>query len=144
MSSNNNQLPLTVQDDIEAKERYSSKQRASNYCNSRRIRLWTLLFCAFLSTFALLKYSGIDYNKYSQRAKKILKSYNLKPFKVVEVDLREDDDEVKMALKEISNRDTFPNIFINGQTIGGCDDLEKLHEAGELKALLFNSHLLFN
>lgn len=65
MSSNNNQLPLTVQDDIEAKERYSSKQRASNYCNSRRIRLWTLLFCAFLSTFALLKYSGIDYNKYS-------------------------------------------------------------------------------
>ncbi|CAO3689685.1 unnamed protein product [Rhizopus stolonifer] len=167
-----NTLPLTVQDDIEAKERYSNKQRT--YCSSRRLRLWTLLICVFLSTAALIKYSGIDYKAYSpvmvtedqellndieqhplivysktycpysQRAKKILKTYQLKPFKIVEVDLRDDDYQVKMALKEISDRETFPNIFIQGKTIGGCDDLERLHETGELKNVFMENHLLEN
>lgn len=58
-----NTLPLTVQDDIEAKERYSNKQRT--YCSSRRLRIWTILICVFLSTVALIKYNGIDYKAYS-------------------------------------------------------------------------------
>lgn len=41
-----------------------------------------------------------------------------------------------MVLKEISARDTFPNIFLHGKTLGGSDDLELLHESGKLKKLL--------
>ena len=33
-------------------------------------------------------------------------------------------------------RNTFPQIFINGQHIGGCDDLHALDAAGELDPLL--------
>jgi glutaredoxin len=79
---------------------------------------------------------------------------------VVEVDLRgksrnylkwslfsypnyiDDDYQVKMALKEISGRETFPNIFLNGQTLGGSDDLEELHKTGQLTALLDENQLL--
>ncbi|KAI8636350.1 thioredoxin-like protein [Parasitella parasitica] len=83
------------------------------------------------------------YCPYSKKAKRILSSYNLKePLEVVEVDLRDDDYQVKMALNEISGRATFPNIFLNGQTIGGADDLEELHESGQLASLLRKSQLL--
>lgn len=46
-----------------------------------------------------------------------------------------------MVLKEISARETFPNIFLNGKTLGGSDDLEELHETGKLEILL-NQHQL--
>ncbi|ORE03105.1 hypothetical protein BCV72DRAFT_257981 [Rhizopus microsporus var. microsporus] len=131
------QLPLTVQDDIQAKTR-QPKQGISTYFNPRRIRLWILLVCVFMSTVALMKYN----NRYSQKAKKILKEYKLKPFKIVEVDKRDDDYEIKMALKDISDRETFPNIFINGQTLGGSDNLEELHNRGELERILADNHLL--
>lgn len=52
-------LPLTVQDDIEAKERYSAQQQhknASRSCNSRRIRLWTLIAIVSLLTLLLVTY----------------------------------------------------------------------------------------
>ena len=51
------QLPLTVQDDIQVKTR-QTKERISTYFNPRRIRLWILLACVFMSTVALMKYSG--------------------------------------------------------------------------------------
>lgn len=47
-----------------------------------------------------------------------------------------------MVLKEISARDTFPNIFLHGKTLGGGDDLEELHETGKLKQLLNENNLL--
>ncbi len=37
---------------------------------------------------------------------------------------------------EKSGGTTFPQIFINGQHVGGCDDLHALERAGKLDALL--------
>lgn len=54
----------------------------------------------------------------------------------------DDDYQVKMTLKELSGRDTFPNIFLNGKTLGGSDDLEYLHESGQLVLLLKENQLL--
>ena len=31
---------------------------------------------------------------------------------------------------------TFPMVFVKGVLVGGCSDLEKLIESGELKRLL--------
>lgn len=46
------------------------------------------------------------------------------------------------ALREemirLSGRRTVPQIFINEQSIGGCDDLYALERAGELDKLLAN------
>jgi glutaredoxin 3 len=37
---------------------------------------------------------------------------------------------------ELSGRTSVPQIFIDGQLIGGCDDLMALNRAGKLDALL--------
>jgi glutaredoxin 3 len=39
-------------------------------------------------------------------------------------------------LAKSNGRKTIPQIFINGQHIGGCDDLYALNSAGKLDALL--------
>lgn len=41
----------------------------------------------------------------------------------------------KMA-KRADNRRTVPQIFINNQHIGGCDDLYRMDAAGQLDSLL--------
>lgn len=37
---------------------------------------------------------------------------------------------------ERSNRSTFPQVFIDGKHIGGCDDLHALERSGQLDPLL--------
>ena len=52
-----------------------------------------------------------------------------------EVDVMED--AVKRAeMRDRSKRSTVPQIFINGQHIGGSDELAALEQAGKLDALL--------
>ena len=42
----------------------------------------------------------------------------------------------RQAMTEASGRNTVPQIFINGQHIGGSDELAALEQAGKLDALL--------
>ena len=44
--------------------------------------------------------------------------------------------EVRQTLPGISNWPTFPQIFINGELIGGCDIVLDLHQKGELQELV--------
>ncbi|HEU4980143.1 MAG TPA: glutaredoxin family protein [Solirubrobacterales bacterium] len=37
---------------------------------------------------------------------------------------------------EISDWQTFPQLYVNGELVGGCDIVEELDESGELAALL--------
>ena len=46
------------------------------------------------------------------------------------------DDKKRTEMRERSRRTTVPQIFINGQHIGGSDDLAALDQAGKLDALL--------
>ncbi|TAJ24444.1 MAG: glutaredoxin 3 [Reyranella sp.] len=46
------------------------------------------------------------------------------------------DDKKRSEMRERSRRSTVPQIFINGQHIGGSDDLAALEQAGKLDALL--------
>lgn len=39
-------------------------------------------------------------------------------------------------IERAAGRTTVPQIFINGQHVGGCDDLHELEDAGKLDALL--------
>lgn len=36
------------------------------------------------------------------------------------------------GIKEYSNWPTIPQVFINGEFVGGCDILLQLHQSGEL------------
>jgi monothiol glutaredoxin len=42
------------------------------------------------------------------------------------------DGEVRQALKEYSNWPTYPQLYVNGQFVGGCDIVTELHKTGEL------------
>ena len=44
--------------------------------------------------------------------------------------------EFRAALPEYSQWPTFPQVFINGKLVGGCDIVHELHESGELQKLL--------
>ncbi len=39
-------------------------------------------------------------------------------------------------IQRTGGKTTYPQIFINGQHIGGCDDMMALEQAGKLDALL--------
>jgi monothiol glutaredoxin len=46
------------------------------------------------------------------------------------------DGEVRQGLKDYSSWPTFPQLYIDGKFVGGCDIVTEMHQAGELKALL--------
>jgi monothiol glutaredoxin len=47
-----------------------------------------------------------------------------------------EDTEIREALKTYSNWPTYPQLYINGQLIGGCDIIVDLYNKGELVAML--------
>jgi len=47
-----------------------------------------------------------------------------------------EDPEVREALKTYSNWPTFPQLYVNGELIGGCDITIEMYQSGELKQLL--------
>ncbi|OGW83133.1 MAG: monothiol glutaredoxin, Grx4 family [Omnitrophica bacterium RIFCSPHIGHO2_02_FULL_51_18] len=44
--------------------------------------------------------------------------------------------DIRLELPEYSKWPTFPQVFINGKLVGGCDIVHELHESGELQKLL--------
>lgn len=47
-----------------------------------------------------------------------------------------EDPEIRANLPRHSNWPTFPQLFINGELIGGCDITLELFEKGELQAMV--------
>lgn len=70
---------------------------------------------------------------YCVKAKNLL---NAKDVDFTEHDLTNDDAGREALLKKSNGMRTVPQIFINGQHIGGCDNLYALEEKGELDKLL--------
>ena len=42
------------------------------------------------------------------------------------------DGDVRQGLKEYSNWPTFPQLYVDGKFVGGCDIVTELHQSGEL------------
>jgi|TARA_R110001592_G_C13066945_1_gene741487 monothiol glutaredoxin len=47
--------------------------------------------------------------------------------------------EIRSELPNISDWPTFPQVFVGGELIGGCDIVTQMHEAGELLPILTES-----
>jgi len=47
-----------------------------------------------------------------------------------------EDPEIREGLKEYSNWPTFPQLYVKGELIGGCDIVIEMYNSGELKELL--------
>ena len=46
------------------------------------------------------------------------------------------DPELRQGLKDYSNWPTFPQLYVKGKLVGGCDIVTSLHESGELSGVL--------
>lgn len=73
-----------------------------------------------------------DYCPFCHRAKNLLE---LKGAEFVEYDIS-DDPEKASQMRQRAQRHTVPQIFIDDQHIGGCDDLYALETEGRLDPLL--------
>lgn len=44
--------------------------------------------------------------------------------------------DIRENLPKYANWPTFPQLWVNGELVGGCDIIAELHESGELKTLI--------
>ncbi len=56
-----------------------------------------------------------------------------KPFAYVNIF---EDPEIREGLKKFSNWPTFPQLYVNGELVGGADIVVEMYHSGELKELL--------
>lgn len=70
---------------------------------------------------------------YCIKAKKLLKS---KGVKIIDIPAYMDASKRAEMRERANGGNTFPQIFIDGKHIGGCDDLHALNRAGGLDPLL--------
>ena len=47
-----------------------------------------------------------------------------------------EDPELREALKKFSNWPTYPQLYVKGELLGGCDIVLDMHRSGELKKVL--------
>ncbi|WUR03661.1 glutaredoxin-3 (GRX3) [Vairimorpha necatrix] len=75
------------------------------------------------------------YCQFSRKVVSILKKAGVNLEDVVYYDILMNE-EVREKLKEMNDWPTFPQMFVNGEFIGGCDILTSMDERGEIYELL--------
>ena len=46
------------------------------------------------------------------------------------------DDDIRQGIKEYANWPTIPQLYVNGEFVGGCDIVREMFQAGEIQAYL--------
>lgn len=70
---------------------------------------------------------------FSGRATKILSMCGVSDFVAVNV---LEDEGIRQAIKDYSNWPTIPQLYVNGEFVGGSDIMAEMYQAGELQELL--------
>ncbi len=50
-----------------------------------------------------------------------------------------DDDGIRQGIKEYANWPTIPQLYVNGEFVGGSDIMAEMAESGELQTLIRNA-----
>jgi monothiol glutaredoxin len=70
---------------------------------------------------------------FSATAVEILKRCGVADYHAVDV---LQDPEIRQGIKDYANWPTIPQLYVDGEFIGGCDILREMYEAGELQQRL--------
>lgn len=70
---------------------------------------------------------------FSAKAVQILKACGINNFYSVNV---LENPDIRQGIKEYANWPTIPQLYINGEFIGGCDIMQEMFQSGELSKLL--------
>lgn len=101
------------------------QQRIDELVKSHRV----VLFMKGTAQFPQCGFSG--------RAIQILKACGVSELKTVNV---LEDDEVRHGIKEYANWPTIPQLYVDGEFVGGSDIMMEMHQAGELQSMLTANH----
>lgn len=52
------------------------------------------------------------------------------------------DDDLRQSIKEYSDWPTIPQLYVNGEFVGGCDITTQLYQNGELRKMLEEAEAL--
>jgi len=69
---------------------------------------------------------------FSAQVVSVLKTYDV-PFETFNI---LEDDDIRQGIKEYSDWPTVPQLYVNGEFVGGCDILTEMHSNGELGEVL--------
>ena len=86
-----------------------------------------LLFMKGSASFPMCGFSG--------RAIQILKACGVDTKAVKTVNVL-DDAEIRQGIKEYSNWPTIPQLYVQGEFVGGSDIMMEMYESGELQQVL--------
>lgn len=70
---------------------------------------------------------------FSMAAVQILRASGVESFASVNV---LEDPEVRQGIKEYANWPTIPQLYVNGEFVGGADILREMYETGELQKVM--------
>ena len=70
---------------------------------------------------------------FSGRAMQILNACGVAELKTVNV---LEDEEIRQGIKAYANWPTIPQLYVNGEFVGGSDIMMEMYESGELKQVL--------
>ena len=96
-------------------------QRIDDLVKNNRV----VLFMKGTAQFPMCGFSG--------RAIQILKACGVSDLKTVNV---LEDDEIRQGIKGYSDWPTIPQLYVNGEFVGGSDIMREMYESGELQKLL--------
>jgi monothiol glutaredoxin len=97
------------------------QKRISDLVHANRV----VLFMKGTAQFPMCGFSG--------RAVQILKACGVDDLKTVNV---LEDEAVRQGIKDYANWPTIPQLYVNGEFIGGSDIMMEMYQAGELQQVL--------
>ncbi|KAL6723167.1 hypothetical protein Aduo_018198 [Ancylostoma duodenale] len=89
----------------------------------------------------VLMYSK-TYCPYSKKLKKLLNIYSINDLKVIELDRQKEMKGMQNILKRMTGRSTVPQLFIDGEFVGGHDETRAIEDRGELRKMLERARAL--
>ena len=97
------------------------QQRIDDLVKNNRV----VLFMKGTAQFPMCGFSG--------RAVQVLKACGVDDLKTVNV---LEDEEIRQGVKDYANWPTIPQLYVNGEFVGGSDIMMEMYQAGELQQML--------
>ena len=97
------------------------QQRIGELVKGHRV----MLFMKGTAQFPMCGFSG--------RAVQVLKACGLNDFDTFNV---LEDEEVRQGIKDYANWPTIPQLYVDGEFVGGSDIMMEMYQSGELQQLL--------
>ena len=97
------------------------QQRIHDLVHGSRV----VLFMKGTAQFPMCGFSG--------RAVQILKACGVDDLKTVNV---LEDEAIRQGIKDFANWPTIPQLYVNGEFVGGSDIMMEMYQSGELQPLL--------